>query len=353
MNEERLYDKDTSNFDTYRNDFQHDRDRILYSKAFRRLGYKTQVFTNSEGDTYRTRLTHSLEVAQIARFASFALKLNQDLAEAIALAHDLGHPPFAHAGQDILNDLMQGHGGFEHNCQGLRQITKLEMPYLNFPGLNLTRITLKGIMKRPRVYECDNELAPLVDERSKKPQYSEAILVDICDRLAYVHHDLEDGVDSGILKFSDLDQVQYWKEAWYFLKENNKKEFENARDPIRLRAIIRHIMNKSIKELIIHSLSKNNKTSKQIISLAPETKANIEELYSYLKEKLYQAPSVIKMSERGQEIITKLFSYFLKSPDKMPRQYQDIITKDGLERSVTDYIAGMTDRFAEKTYEEL
>ena len=189
---------------SFRTEFQRDRDRIIHSKPFRRLAYKTQVFVNSEGDIYRTRLTHSLEVAQIARSVCYALGLNQDFAEALAISHDLGHSPFAHSGQKILNQLMQQHGGFEHNCQGLRQLTKLEMRYVEFPGLNLTRKTLLGMIKHARIYECDRALQPLLEQRKNTPPSLEAHTVDLCDRIAYLHHDLEDGLDSNILKPQDL-----------------------------------------------------------------------------------------------------------------------------------------------------
>ena len=343
----------------YRSSFQRDRDRIIHSKAFRRLAYKTQVFVNSEGDIYRNRLTHSLEVAQISRSVSFALGLNQDLAEALALGHDLGHPPFAHAGQESLNTLMEGEGGFEHNCQGLRQLTKLEIRYLDFPGLNLTRTTLKGIMKVPRIYDCDQELRKLLEERSKFPPCLEAHLVDLCDRVAYLHHDLEDGLDSDILKCEELGALEHWREAWRELKEKKGKKFVEAREAVRIRSVIRCMLDRSIKDLIQNSLGKLKAKETDFLSrpspihLGKKYQSYLNEIHKYLYRYFYQSPRVIEMSRRGARIIENLFAFFLEHPSKMPKHYQDWIEKEGIHRTVADYIAGMTDRFAERICKEL
>ena len=344
----------------YRSSFQRDRDRIIHSKAFRRLAYKTQVFVYSEGDIYRNRLTHSLEVSQISRSVSFALGLNQDFSEALALAHDLGHPPFAHSGQDILDDLMQAQGGFEHNCQGLRQLTKLEMRYLDFPGLNLTRAVLKGVMKRPRVYECDHELRGLAEERRSSPPVLEARLVDICDRIAYLHHDLEDGLDAAILKRHELVELEHWKEAWTELKEKKGKRFKAAREAICIRAVIRHMLDMSIRNLIQNSLKnieaankgegENEGEGESVICLGPKYQSYLKQLHKYLHRHFYNSERVCEMSTKGTKIIESLFKRFLQFPEEMPEHYQSWISKEGLHRTVADYIAGMTDRFAENIY---
>ena len=339
----------------YRTDFQRDRDRIIHSKAFRRLGYKTQVFANSEGDIYRTRLTHSLEVAQVARSVSFALQLNQDLAEALALAHDLGHTPFAHAGQDILNHLMRDHGGFEHNCQGLRQLCKLERRYIDFPGLNLCCVTLCAMMKHARIYDCDSELQPLLEQRQKKPPAFEALLVDLCDSIAYLHHDVEDGLDSNILSVAQLSELQHWQRAWQKLAAQKGVHFEQAPVSVRIRAVIREMLAYSIQDIIANSQKAFNANTSNAagITLSAKHKSELAELRQFLYAKLYRHPHVQAMSEQGTRIIAALFKHFTAQPQEMPEHYQDRIAQDGLQRAVSDYIAGMTDRFAHKKYAQL
>lgn len=333
----------------YRSSFQRDRGRIIHSKAFRRLAYKTQVFVYSEGDIYRNRLTHSLEVSQISRSVAFSLGLNQDFAEALALAHDLGHPPFAHAGEKTLDILMKEQGGFEHNCQGLRQLTKLETPYLDFPGLNLTRSVLKGMMKRPRAYSCDHELAELVREVQKSSPTLEARLVDLCDRIAYLHHDLEDALDAGILQIQKLTELQHWEQSWEEVKKKSRK-FKEAREPIRIRSVVRHMLDMSIRNLLNTSLTnlKQGKHREDSICLGAKYNSYLNQLHKYLYREFYNSERVSQMSSNGAKIIERLFKHFVKFPKKMPEHYQKWISKEGLERTVADYIAGMTDRFAER-----
>ncbi len=343
----------------YRTPYQRDRDRVIHSKAFRRLGYKTQVFVNSEGDMYRSRLTHSLEVAQISRSVSFALGLNQDFSETLALAHDLGHPPFGHAGQTVLNDMMKNHGGFEHNCQGLRQLTSLETRYIGFAGLNLTKASLIGMMKHARVYDCDTDLLPLVIERKKRPPILEALLVDFCDRIAYTHHDLEDGLASKLITLDDLEKMVWWKEAWVAVSERTKEDFEKAREAIRIRTVIHHMLDTSIENTISTSWQKlkNCKTiwstQKSPIGVDDVFYARLEKLQKFLYQNLYRHPHVLNMSDNAIMVIQGLFSYFMKSSEKMPEHYQKRMDEDGLERTVCDYIAGMTDRFAQDQYKAI
>ncbi len=353
----------------YRTPFQRDRDRIIHSRAFRRLGYKTQVFVNSEGDNYRTRLTHSLEVSQIARSVATTLKLNRDLAETLALAHDLGHTPFGHAGQEQLHALMQGEGGFEHNRQALRIVSVLEDRYPLWEGLNLTRATLKGMMKHGEVYSCDRHLFDLCRERQQGFLSLEMTLVDRCDRIAYVHHDLEDGLDSGYLKFEALKEHPYWNEAMRACNEEYGEVFRTLRRPLQIRTIIRHLLNQCITDLIetsagrLQKLSSNTTqdemdagsteglpTPENLIGNSTAMAESIRSIYEYLHENLYRHPDVIRMSRRGERMIELLFREFMARPTMLPRHVQKRIDRDGLHRVVSDYISGMTDRYAEKQF---
>ncbi len=375
----RIYQEQQKEEDSYRTPFQRDRDRIIHSKAFRRLGYKTQVFSNSAGDIYRTRLTHSLEVAQISRAISRALGLNQDLAEALALAHDLGHSPFAHAGQKILHGLMREHGGFEHNCQGLRQLCKLEDRYLDFPGLNLCRKTLAGMMKHGRVYGCDPELSSILADSLDMPPIFEARLVDICDRIAYLHHDLEDGLDAKLLVLADLEAFAWWQEAFENIQAKKGRSLLEARPARRIRAIIHYMLTASINNVLQHSRQNlqtyqrsfshregakqssdkglHSSSSKypgmgNLLSTDAALSKRLDSLQKYLHENLYMHPKVIQMSEQGAHIIESLFVFFAKHREEIPAHYLERVPQDGLYRTVTDYLAGMTDRFAEKLYSQ-
>ena len=341
----------------YKNPFQRDRDRILHSKAFRRLGYKTQVFVNSAGDIYRTRLTHTFEVSQVVRSICRALSLNQDLAEAIALAHDVGHTPFAHAGQEALNLLMKEDGGFEHNCQTLRQLNKLERKYLSFPGLNLTRETSKGMMKRSQFYECDPEFTSLQKERKETFLSLEAYVVDLCDHLTYVHHDLEDGIEANLIHLDQLNEMNWWKEAKEAVEIHYKKKWEREKERIWIHSTIRYMMDQTLSNLIETSKKKlaeasNFRDGKSLLTLEKLYQDRISILSNFLRAKLYKHYKVEKMAKEAHEIIRFLFSYYLRHPKKMPMAYQELLKKDPLPRVVSDYIAGMTDRFAQNLYKD-
>ncbi len=360
--EGRLYMEEN---DEYRTNFQRDRDRIIHSKAFRRLGYKTQVFVNIQGDNYRTRLTHSLEVSQLARSIANVLKLNKDYAETIALAHDLGHTPFGHAGQDILHELMKHHGGFEHNKQSIRIVTLLEERYPLWKGLNLTKATIKGLMKYGEIYPEDTHLKELLQNKTKLPPL-ECILVDHCDKIAYIHHDIEDGIDSKILSFDQILQMEYWKNINITLEKKYGSYFTNARIPHKVRMIIRHSLNLMIRDFIhnskmnleelkldsidsVYSLKKEEiplKNSKEYLEI-------IDTTYNFLKENLYKHPRVIEMFRRGGKIIEYLFKEYTNYPEMMPKHIQIRIKEQGLHRTVSDYIAGMTDRYAIKKFKLL
>lgn len=332
----------------YRTAFQRDRDRILHTTAFRRLEYKTQVFINSEGDYYRTRLTHTLEVAQIGRTIARALGANEDLEEAICLAHDLGHSPFGHSGERILNQLMKDHGGFDHNKQSLRIVTKLENRFIDFPGLNLTWETREGIVKHETEYDISD-----ADEYDPHLRgHLEAQIANAADELAYSAHDLDDGLTSGLLSPSMLSDLTLWKNlvksvGW---KGGDLSELERKR-------IIRHMIGLEIEDVIESTNQKLNKSkvssseelqklAHNVISFSPETEKNNRELKDFLFKNLYQNYRVIRMQVKAERILSDLFSAYQKDPLMLPDHIQAGIDKKGLERSICDYIAGMTDRFA-------
>ncbi|MCE9598002.1 MAG: dNTP triphosphohydrolase, partial [Spirochaetia bacterium] len=311
--------------------YQRDRDRIIHSKAFRRLGYKTQVFVNSEGDMFRTRLTHSLEVAQLSRSVTAYLNLNSDYAEALALAHDMGHSPFGHAGQEALDTLMKKHGGFEHNCQTLRIVSALETRYLEWNGLNLTRLTLFGMLKHPRVYENDTQLREILHERKGKSLPLEAGIVDTCDRLAYLHHDFEDGLDSGFLEADEVLGLPAFQVARTALEKTHGPLFSKARFPLRARMLVRFLMNECITDLIeniqrnLSSLKVETMNDVLIlphesypVSNSKEMKERLTGMQKFLFARLYRHPNVLRMSRRGERIIENLFSEYCSRPEMMP-----------------------------------
>lgn len=352
--------------DPYRTCFQRDRDRIIHSKAFRRLGYKTQVFANSEGDNYRTRLTHSLEVAQLSRSVACTLRLNQDYTECLALAHDLGHTPFGHAGQDTLHALMKAHGGFEHNCQSLRIVAELETRYLDFNGLNLTLATLAGMMKHTRIYTCDTSLEEICQKRSQESPNLEAALVDICDQVAYLHHDLEDGLDSNLLKVEELTEITLWRDTQQTVAATHNETLQAARPQVRFRFLLKQMLSHCIQDLITETRrqldQQNPQTLQDITALKPQDhplrfsaplQKNLKQLRTFLFERLYRHPSVNQMARRGARIIQLLFTEYSQHPEILPRHVQARIPQHGLHRVVSDYISGMTDRFAAQAYSYL
>ncbi len=336
----------------YRLPLHRDRDRIYHSWAFKRLEYKTQVFINSEGDNFRTRLTHSLEVAGVCRTVSYALGLNSHLSEVIALAHDLGHTPFGHAGQEILNELMKPYGGFEHNKQSLRIVQKLESRYPEFPGLNLTRMTLIGLMKHGADYE-DSELQIL---RQEEGPSIEALITDISDEIAYTHHDIEDGLEQKLISVDSLESVKLWKKNY----DKVKLESPKAIPTLLYRKTIRYMLNEVISDFIynidlelqknqIHSrkdFSKIWKQGKRIIDYSKEIKEQMRELKTFLYDNLYKHPKILEKSKHGQNIIEFLFHYLMKNPNKIPQTFK-LKNNEDLPRIIADYISGMTDRYAE------
>jgi dGTPase len=336
-----------------RNDFQRDRDRIIHSSAFRRLMYKTQVFVNHEGDMFRTRLTHSLEVSQISRGIARSLELNEDLSETIALAHDLGHTPFGHAGQDALNKCMKDHGGFEHNYQSLRVVDKLEKRYSNFSGLNLTFESREGILKH-----CSKKNASLlggIGERflNKTHPSLEAQIVDIADSIAYNIHDLEDGYRSGILPIAKLNQLDFFAENYRSSRKN--LDTNKVDEKISVYEALRHMMFIFINDVTSHSkklISESNiKTIDEVrnhkntlINVSEPIQNYINDCRIFLRTNLYEHPRVNKMARNAQKIIINLFNFYDNNFDALPNDYK---THEKKYRSIADFLSGMTDRFAD------
>jgi dGTPase len=338
----------------FRLPLQRDKDRIIHCQAFRRLEYKTQVFIAAIGDNYRNRLTHTLEVSGITRSVALSLGLNTYLAESIALAHDLGHAPFGHAGQDILQDLMNGKGGFEHNKQSLRIVEYLENRYASFPGLNLCLETLMGIMK----HGGDYQNSPHLQTRKESGPSLESMITDVCDGIAYNNHDVEDGYDSNLLTLDDLLDVPIFKSNFTIVKEL----FPKSDKKLLVRETIRSMLNSMTIDLITeinNRLTKENVNSREditnsfqkgirLVGFSPSMESSVLELKDFLKTKLYQHPMVLDLSNFGKEIIEVLFEYFSKNTNELPKSYKSRIDQDGKFRVVCDYIAGMTDRYAEE-----
>jgi len=341
----------------YRSVYQRDRDRVIHSAAFRRLEYKTQVFVNHEGDYYRTRLTHTVEVAQIARTIGAALRLNTDLIEAVALAHDLGHTPFGHSGEDALNALMAKFGGFNHNLQGLRVVDILEERYPDFPGLNLSWEVREGIVKHSSAFDKSvkiKELAP--DEQPTL----ETQIVDIADEIAYDNHDLDDGLTSGLLKEADLQKLKLWEN----IVKRISGKYADIEPELKKYLIIRSLIDMQVTDLIRQTEGAINKLKlkyssavkrldKKIASFSKEMLNLRKPLRELLMNKLYRHYRVTRMSNKAKLFIEKLFNFYLKNPQALPTQVQKMLARDGTRRVVCDYIAGMTDRYALDEYKKL
>jgi dGTPase len=336
----------------FRTAFQRDRDRILHSSAFRRLEYKTQVFVNHEGDHYRTRLTHTLEVAQIARSIGRTLRLNEDLIEAISLAHDLGHGPFGHAGEHALRDLMKDHGGFEHNRQSLRIVEELEESYSDFPGLNLTQEVLDGLKKHGGSGKSG--------KKWKCPPYLEAQLADSADEIAYDSHDIDDGLRSGLIEEGELEELEIWKRIAVYIR----KKYAAISDTPRKRLAIRLLINQQAEDVLRRTAQNIKKhgiekfedieaCGKRIVSFSPEMEALKKSWKKFLHTRLYHHYRVVRMTEKGERVIRAIFKVYLERPEQLPPSVLRRSKKDGIYRATCDYIAGMTDRFAQDEYQKL
>ncbi|WP_293777785.1 deoxyguanosinetriphosphate triphosphohydrolase [uncultured Oxalicibacterium sp.] len=348
-----------------RTEFQRDRDRIIHSAAFRRLEYKTQVFVNHEGDLFRTRLTHSIEVAQIARSIARNLHLNEDLVEAISLAHDLGHTPFGHAGQDALNACMQDYGGFEHNLQSLRTVDALEQRYGAFDGLNLTFETREGILKHCSLKNA-RKLGDVGLRFIEKQQPSlEAQLANLADEIAYNNHDIDDGLRSGLLTTTQLDEIDFYA--------RHRDEVELAYPGITGRRAINETIRRMINALIVDLIDTSRRrivdagvvtlsdvrNAPQLIAFSDHMQVEASLLKRFLRENLYRHYQVNRMTSKARRIVTELFDAFMEEPMLLPPDYQVTITDDAEKtrhsqaRQIADYIAGMTDRYAIREHKRL
>jgi len=329
----------------YRTAFQRDRARIIHSAAFRRLDGKTQVFLNGTGDHYRTRLTHTIEVASIARTIARALSLNEDLAEAIALAHDLGHSPFGHSGEATLDRLMRGHGGFDHNVQSLRVVTLLETKYPRHPGLNLSHEVIEGLQKHNASY-----VAP--DGTTYHSPSLEAQVADYADEITYSSHDLDDGLDAGLLDPAALDEFPLWAQARMFAE----REFRRL-DPTERRGyIIRCLVNHEVEDIVINSaraidsakvksVADVRKQKRRLIQFSPAIRRSNADLRKFLFKHLYHNPVVAGANRRGCSLLESLFKRYIEKPSLIGKKASRRIKKEGLHRTVADYLAGMTDRY--------
>ena len=344
----------------FRSEFQRDRDRIIHSNAFRRLVYKTQVFVNHEGDLYRTRITHSLEVAQIGRTVARALQLNETLTEAICLAHDLGHTPFGHAGQDALNDCMRDYGGFEHNLQSLRVVDELEERYAEFSGLNLTFETREGVLKHCSVQNA-RQLGDVGERFINRTQPGlEAQLANLADAIAYNNHDVDDGVRAGLLLVEDLRDVRLFERCYSAVVA--KYPAVSARR--QLYETIRRMVDHLVSDLIVESgrnvaaaevdsIDAVRAQPRPLISLSHEVLEEHQELKRFLRSKLYNHAKVRDVMDEARATIRMLFEAYLNDPLRLPIEHQLLVARADAEggqaaraRVVADYVAGMTDRFA-------
>ncbi len=339
----------------YRTAFQRDRDRILHTTAFRRLEYKTQVFINYEGDYYRTRLTHTLEVAQIARTMARALGANEDLTEAICLAHDLGHSPFGHSGEVSLSRLMQDYGGFDHNKQSLRIVTQLERRYPDFPGLNLTWEVREGIVK----HESEYDIADASDFNPELRGHLEAQIANVADELAYTAHDLDDGLRSGMINASMLAGIALWE----ILVERVGWRDAVLGELTRHR-MIRALIGMEVTDLItathqrlvesgVRSVEELQRLPYNVIGFSEDMHRRNRQLKDFLYNNLYRHHRVVRMAVKAERIMGDLFHHYHTEPAILPRHVQEWIDESGLERTICDYVAGMTDRFAVEEYLKL
>ncbi len=351
----------------YRSEYQRDRDRIVHSSAFRRLEYKTQVFVNHEGDMFRTRLTHSIEVAQIGRATARALSLNEDLTEAISLAHDLGHTPFGHAGQDALNRCMQEHGGFEHNLQSLRVVDELEERYADFPGLNLTFETREGILKH--CSRANAESLGDVGERFLTGRQAglEAQIANIADAIAYNNHDVDDGLRAGLITLEQLRKVELFEQQY----QSVQASYPGLNGKRLIHEIIRRMINRQVVDLLQtseqalaeaapQSVEEVRQQAQPLIRFSAAMQAEHQTLKRFLRENLYHHYRVHRMSVKTQRMVKDLFEALYDEPRLLPPEHQARVRvteremgDTGRARVVADYIAGMTDRYAILEHQKL
>jgi len=355
----------------FRTVYQRDRDRVIHSTAFRRLEYKTQVFVNHEGDHYRTRLTHTIEVTQIARTIARALNLNEDLTEAIALAHDVGHTPFGHAGEETLYNLMKEHGGFEHNSHGVRVVELLEQRYPHFPGINLSWEVRESMIKHKTAYD-----QPQIN-KTFHPEWQpllEAQVVDAADTIAYDNHDLDDGIRAGLIGESELSHLELWKRACI----ENKAQLDTDNPSIFRSQVIIYIINMEITDLINNTLKSLEKggiksvedvrkysrpssavpklrsgEGQRLVGFSPEISRQKQELQRFLLEHFYTHPVIIRMTKKSRHFIEDIFNTYVNDTKQLPLRYQKRIPAEDKYRVICDYLAGMTDRYLQEEYQKL
>lgn len=339
----------------YRTAFQRDRDRVIHSRGFRRLQYKTQVFVYHEGDHYRNRLTHTLEGAQIGRTIAKALRVNEEICEAIALAHDLGHTPFGHAGEAILAELMRDDGGFDHNRQSLRVVDLLEEQYAAFQGLNLTDETREGILKHGCRWSHPVRLPELLGQRS-----IEAQIADVADEIAYVNHDLEDGLQSGVLELEALAATELWSEA----RARVGAELGYVSERVLRRQTIVALINAAVTDLIestaaridaagVSSVDEVRRYGEPLVGYSSALDGSIRDLKRFLRDNFYHHPRVMRMTQKAETIVADLFRVYREMPALLPPRLRDRVGTEGEARAVADYVAGMTDRFAMSEHRKL
>lgn len=344
----------------YRPAFERDRERIIHSTAFRRLQYKTQVFVNHEGDHYRTRMSHTLEVATVSRVIAKVLRLNSDLAEAIALAHDLGHTPFGHTGEEVLNELTESIGGFDHNRQSLRIVEYLEIKYPNFPGLNLTFETREGIIKHSTRYDQPGGHRDLFTQNEEMPTL-EAQIVNVADELSFTCHDIDDGLYSGVIVPEELEKgFPLWGEIVGKIRKNYVEI-----DGELLRVLcVRELINILVTDVIEESsqrLEKHNpktvddvrKAGVPLIGFSPKMETQLQYAGAFLLNNMYRHFKVLRMASKSRMVIEALFDAYMKVPQQLPKTSRRRLETDSPEQVVADYIAGMTDRYAMLEYQKL
>jgi dGTPase len=341
--------------DANRTVYQRDRDRVIHSSSFRRLEYKTQVFVNHEGDNYRTRLTHSLEGAQIGRSVARSLALNEELMECLVLGHDLGHTPFGHSGERVMQELMAEHGGFEHNRQTLRILEVLEERYPRFPGLNLTWEIREGIIKHQP--ESDPHAPP--EYAPGEAPTLEAQLVDFVDEIAYNNHDIDDGLSSGMITVEKIREVSLFRDS------HDEVKAERIRGERLMRhQTVRRIIGRCTRDLVVttlknvqgasvNSVEDVRRAGRRLVGYSPDMARQVKELKDFLFTNLYRHYRVVRMGDKAGRILRDLFLSYVGEPLQLPPHYQERIPRDGVHRVVCDYIAGMTDRFAVDDHRKL
>ena len=348
----RLFPEDEAEFRTC---FQRDRDRILHTTAFRRLEYKTQVFINYEGDYYRTRLTHTLEVTQIGRTFARSLGANEDLVEAVCMAHDVGHPAFGHSGEMTLAKLMKEYGGFDHNKQSFRIMTKLEKRYSDFPGLNLSWEVLEGIVK----HETEYDQADASDFNPELRGSLEAQITNLADELAYTAHDLDDGLRSGMITPAMLDGIDLWE-----ILRSSVAWHGASLDELTRHRLVRRMIGLEVNDMVqatdirlqqsgVRSVEELQRLPYNVVGFSEDMHRRNRQLKDFLFNNLYRHYRVVRMAVKAEQIITGLFKAFQSEPTTLPKHVQQIIPERGLERTLCDHIAGMTDRYAIEEYKKL